>query len=135
MKIFDLLLEEDIKIDLEVSEIMTTKIIKVSPNSSLGNAMDIMKEQSISQLPVIKGNFIVGTINESLVLELLDRYYNLTSLRDESVENIMTDILPIVPKSAKIKEITPLLKHFGAIMVLFQGKLSGIVTKADLLDM
>ena len=135
VKIFDLLLEEDIKIDLEVSEIMTSKIIKVSPESSLGEALDIMKERSISQLPVIKGNLVVGTINESLVLELLDRYYNLTSLRDESVENVMTDILPIVPKSAKLQEITPLLKHFGAVMVLFQGKLSGIVTKADLLDM
>ena len=134
VKIFDLLLEEDIKIDLEVSEIMTPTIVKASPNSKLGEALDIMKEQSISQLPVIKGNLVVGTINESLVLELLDRYRNLVSLREESVENIMVDILPIVPKSAKIQEITPLLRHYGAVMVLMQGKLSGILTKADLLD-
>ena len=134
VKIFDLILEEDIKIDLEVSEIMTTKIVKVKPDSSLGEALDIMKEKSISQLPVIKGNIIVGTVNESLVLELLNRYRNLDSLRHESVENIMGEILPVVPKSAKIEEITPLLRHFGAVIVIIRGKLSGIVTKADLLD-
>jgi predicted transcriptional regulator len=134
VKIFDLLLAEDIKVDLEVSEIMTNKIVKLSPNSQLGEALDIMKEQSISQLPVIKGNLVVGTVNESLILELLDRYRNLDSLRGESVENVMGDILPIVPKNAKIQEVTPLLKHYGAVMILTEGKLSGIVTKADLLD-
>ncbi len=134
VRIFEVLLEEDIKIDFEVSEIMTTKIVKLSPNSSLGSALDIMKEQSISQLPVIQGEKIVGTINESLVLELLDRYRNLSSLRDESVANVMQDVLPIVPKTSKLQEITPLLRHYGAVIVLSQGKLEGIVTKADLLD-
>lgn len=114
---------------------MTGKITKVSPSSPLGEALDIMKEKSISQIPVIKDNLVVGTISESLVLELLNRYRNLNSLRDESVENIMGEILPIVPESAKIQEITPLLRRYGAVMVLVQGKLSGIVTKADLLDM
>ncbi|MCE7736808.1 MAG: CBS domain-containing protein [Candidatus Heimdallarchaeota archaeon] len=135
VKIFELLLQEDIQIDPEVSEILTSKIVKVTPRSALGEALDIMKEQSISQIPVIKENLVVGTISESLVLELLNRYRNLDSLRDESVENIMGDILPIVPESAKIQEITPLLRRYGAVMVLVQGKLSGIVTKADLLDM
>ena len=128
-------MQEDIKIDPKVSEIMTAKIIQVSPDSNLGEALDIMKGQSISQIPVIHENLVVGTISESLVLELLNRYRNLNSLRDESIENIMGDILPIVPESAKIQEITPLLRRYGAVMVLFQGKLSGIVTKADLLDM
>ncbi|MHA2279091.1 MAG: helix-turn-helix domain-containing protein [Candidatus Kariarchaeaceae archaeon] len=106
VKIFDLLLQEDIKIDLEVSEIMTTKIVKVSPNSPLGSTLDIMKEKSISQLPVMKGNIVVGTITETTVLDHLDRYRTLNSLREAKIESVMDDILPIVPKNTKLQEVT-----------------------------
>ena len=44
------------------------------------------------------------------------------------------DPLPTVPKSAKLKEITPLLRHYGAVLIIDYGELAGIITKADLLE-
>ncbi|MHA2169646.1 MAG: CBS domain-containing protein [Candidatus Kariarchaeaceae archaeon] len=133
-KIFELLLEEDIQIDPTVSEIMATRVIVVNGKRNFGEVLDLMKEKSISQIPVVRNKTVIGTISETIILDLLDKYHNITTLRDECAEDVMGPALPTVPKNAKMKEITPLLRHFGAIIVTDYGELAGIITKADLLE-
>ncbi|MHA2251753.1 MAG: CBS domain-containing protein [Candidatus Kariarchaeaceae archaeon] len=133
-KLFSVLLEEDIQLDPSVSEIMATKVITVSGKTKFGEVLDLMKEKSISQIPVVRNRTVIGTISETIALDLLDKYHNLRALRDEETEEIMGDALPTVPKSAKLKEVTPLLRHYGAVLIIDYGEVAGIITKADLLE-
>jgi predicted transcriptional regulator len=133
-KIFELLLEEDIQIDPTVSEIMASRVIVVNSKKKFGDVLDLMKAKSISQVPVVRDKTIIGTISETIVLDLLDKYHNIATLRDECAEEVMGPALPTVPKNAKMKEVTPLLRHFGAVIVTDYGELAGIITKADLLE-
>ncbi|MCY3413160.1 MAG: CBS domain-containing protein [Candidatus Heimdallarchaeota archaeon] len=134
IKIFEVLLKEDYKVDTEVNEIMTTKIISVKPTDTVDTAKQLMAKHSISQIPVVKNNVVVGTIHESIWLDILSTYHNYQSIKHENVTEIMKEGLPMVPKTAKVKEITHLLRSFGAVIVIDQGKIIGIVTSADLLD-
>ncbi|MHA2251026.1 MAG: CBS domain-containing protein [Candidatus Kariarchaeaceae archaeon] len=113
---------------------MTNKVITIKKTATFGEGIDLMKRYSISQIPVVHNRTIVGTISESNVLNLLGNYYNLKVLRSELIDGLMDAPLPIVPKNAKTGEITPLLHHYSAIIVLDKGLIAGIVTKADLLD-
>ncbi len=134
IKMFELLLQEEMLFDPEVSEIMTTKLTIVSRKTPLGEVLDIMKEKSISQVPVVQNKTVVGTISETITLDLLDKYQDIHSLRDANAEDIMGEIMPCVPKSTKLREITPLLRRYSGVLVINEGKLVGIVTKADLLE-
>ncbi len=132
--IFEVLLEEDLRIDTEVSEIMTGNIVKLKSTATVSEARDLMSKYSISQLPVVRGELVIGSVNERMWLDLLETYHNFSSLKNEIVENVMGEAIPMVPKSAKVKEISSLLRHYGSIVVVDSGKIVGIVSTADLLD-
>jgi CBS domain-containing protein len=46
-----------------VAEIMTTPVIFVSPESQVGECMQIMTDQRIRHLPVMKGERLVGVVS------------------------------------------------------------------------
>ena len=135
VKIFEVLIKEENKMDNDVEEIMNTRIVTVNSNSTFREAKELMKSNSISQIPVVKNSTIIGTITEPMVLDLLESYKNISTLLDEKVDNIMQEVIPTVPKNTKIKEITALIRHFHAVLVLSEGKIVGIVTAADLLEL
>lgn len=133
-KIFEVLLSEEENEDPEVSDIMEDNVFFLSQDENYNKASEIMKDKSISQIPVVNGVLVVGTISESKTLDLLDRYHNLSHLKNAKLEEIMDDILPQVPSTAKLNEVTPLLKHYGAVLINRNGNIIGIITKADLLN-
>jgi len=58
-----------------VKEIMTREVITVSPDDSLKNVGEILKEKRISGLPVVKDEKIVGIITLTDMLKVLERIY------------------------------------------------------------
>ena len=132
-KIFEILLKEDLESNPNVTELMATNIITISPKKTFGETLDLMREHSISQIPVVENGKVVGTVSETSTLDLLDNYSNLRAMREEFIENVMAEPLPSVPKNTKLKHITPLLRQFDAILINEGGNIIGIVTKADLL--
>ena len=49
--------------DVAVSELMTTNVIRCSPNDSVNEAMAMMTDRRIRHLPVFDGNELVGFIS------------------------------------------------------------------------
>lgn len=135
VKIFEILIKEEDKMDTDVTEIMNTRIVKVNPNTTFRETKELMKSNSISQIPVVRNNTIIGTITEPMILDLLESYQNLSSLLDAKVIDIMQEVLPTVPGITKIKEVTALIRHYHAVLVLSRGSIVGIVTAADLLEL
>jgi len=49
--------------DVSVSELMTTNVIRCSPNDSVNEAMAMMTDRRIRHLPVFEGDELVGFIS------------------------------------------------------------------------
>jgi predicted transcriptional regulator len=133
IRIFEELISEDRQNDIKVTDIMTENVIYAKNTDKYQDILSIIKKHGVSQLPVIKHGRVVGSISESSTLNLIDKYYSLSELKEEIVENFMEEMLPTVPRSARIREITPLLRRYYAIIVVDKGNILGIITKADLI--
>jgi len=110
-------------------EIMTDQIISVKPKAKVREAAEKMTEHQISQLPVVDGEKVVGSITESDLITGWER----EKVEDKQVKDVMGVCFPLVSKNTLESALLPLLKHFQAVLVAEEGSLSGIITKQDLL--
>jgi predicted transcriptional regulator len=115
---------------IKAKDVMITAVQSFLPSSSLKEAIDVLFEKGFSQAPVIKDKRIVGTISESSIISnTMDK--DLSSL---TVNDAMDEILPSIPPNANIEPVIFLLKYNPAILVISQGNLSGIITRADIMQ-
>ncbi|HLY55040.1 MAG TPA: CBS domain-containing protein [Stellaceae bacterium] len=140
---------------MKVSEIMTTGVATVMPEASLGEAVKLMLDRRISGLPVVdgKGN-IAGILTEGDLLRRAElgterhrprwiEFFSSTgklaqdyvSSHARKVGEIMTPDVVTVADDAPIGEAVALMekKRIKRIPVTSQGRLVGIVSRADLL--
>lgn len=127
VKIFNALRSMEKKQELRAKNIMHNKIISISVNDEIKNAVKKMKKYDISQLPVIEGNNCVGLVSETLILEAL------FSKKGKIIKDVMDDPPPIISKNTPITVISSLLKYFPLVLVSDNGNLKGVITKSDLL--
>jgi len=114
-----------------VSQVMTSKIFSVNPTDTLQKAISLMRAKDISQIPVIESGKCVGSLSDSVLVELVsEKGGNLKSIK---VGEVMAESFPVIPAKSVIDICTDLLKHYPAVLVEKEGKLAGIVTKVDLL--
>lgn len=114
--------------EAKAAEMMNKKIISVSPDASIREAIKYMKRYEISQIPVIEKGNVVGTISESIILDAL-----LNEKKEVNVGAIMSEAPPIIPKNASFTVISNLLKICSLVLVADRGKLLGLITKSDLI--
>ncbi|MFX1275830.1 MAG: CBS domain-containing protein [Promethearchaeota archaeon] len=116
----------------KISEFATKNVIKINSKEKLSKAASLMSEMAISQLIIIDDkNTIIGSIREkSLTQNLLEKG---TSILDEEIENYLDDPFPEISISTHLEEIKSLLLDNDALILIDKGKLSGIVTKADII--
>lgn len=90
-------------------------LITVSPDDSVEDASAVMAQHGISQVPVLDGEEMVGSISESFVLSLL---LQSPEAKARLVTDVMSDPFPMVDASATIGELASLLRgDCGAILV------------------
>lgn len=108
---------------VKVSEKMIRNVMSVSPVDAISKARKIMKEKSLSQLPVIDRNGrIVGIITEKGILDHPD-----AATCEEATESAYA----IVEPDTDFEKARQLARNTQAILVAKEGKLIGILTKAD----
>ncbi len=95
----------------------------------LNEAIEIMHNKAFSQVPIIQGTLILGTVTESSIISK-SQGKDVSAL---TVNDVMVDTLPILPPDTRNEEIYTLLKYHSAILVVSKGMLLGIVTKADIM--
>jgi predicted transcriptional regulator len=128
--IFEALERLEKKEEKKISEIMQKKVIAVKSNDTLKKVIEIMRKNNISQMPVIEEKNLVGIISETTILDYILEKNN----PDALVKDIMRECPPTINLDASIDVVSNLLKHYPLIMVSRQGKIIGIVTKADILN-
>jgi cystathionine beta-synthase len=107
-------------------------IITAEPTDTLKTIYGRLKLYDISQLPVLKGNKVVGIIDESdLLLALYSNKYSV----DTPVEEIMTRNLTTILYSAPKDELAKTLNAgLVAIVEDKHGYFYGLITRIDFIN-
>lgn len=106
-------------------------LIATEPGETISAALAKMNEHELSQLPVLDQGHSVGSLRESRVLtRLLDDRELLSS----PVSALMESGFPVVDIDASLHDITQELHHNPAVLVEEYGRITGIITRHDILD-
>jgi predicted transcriptional regulator len=108
-------------------------VVSVGPADTLGHAAELMVKNDFSQLPVLRGESNLGSVTEGLFLRLMAEGHDRETLGVFRVEEHMAPAFPEVRASAPVGKVIALLQQAPAVVVRSAGKISGIITKADLL--
>lgn len=119
---------------------MTKNVITVTPEDTLEKAGELLKRHRIHHLPVVKGEALAGIVTGSDIRNtaLEERSVGAkgeTVVRYRKVGEIMTrDVVTASPWDT-IEDVLLILhrRRFGALPVVEEDRLVGIVSKADIL--
>jgi cystathionine beta-synthase len=122
------------------------KLVTVPSDRTVREAIDLLQQYNISQLPVTRpgkgdgngaGPFtdvhsMVGSIQER---NLLERVFRDPSLIDAKVEGVMDLPFPLVDVAEPVERVVPaLLANNSAVLVEEGGQPVGLITRSDLLE-
>ncbi|MFQ5650768.1 MAG: cystathionine beta-synthase [bacterium] len=107
-------------------------IIAVSPDDPVRTALQEMKLNNISQIPVLQDGRSVGRLQDG---EIMGRVIEDSSVLESPVKEVMQESLPVINIRKRIGEARNYLaKEYPAVLVEERGSISGIITKSDLLE-
>jgi cystathionine beta-synthase len=107
-------------------------LVSVSPEDKLGEALTKMNELGLTQIPVLEDGRPVGSIRENRVLAKVVRNRHLI---DAAVSEVMEASFPTVDVDASAHEVTKRLQTSPAVLVEEYGRITGIITRHDVLDL
>jgi cystathionine beta-synthase len=107
------------------------RLISITPDALIGEALKLMNERGLSQLPVLEDGKAVGSVRESrLMARLLDE----RSLLNEPVRAMMDEAFPVVSETVDVERAMKYLKQSPAILIEEYGRIVGIITRHDVID-
>ncbi|RBY77323.1 cystathionine beta-synthase [Blastococcus sp. TF02-09] len=121
---------------LEAKGGSTPTLVHTHPNETVRDAIDILREYGVSQLPVVRAEppvtagEVVGSIDEKTLLDAL--FAGKATLADR-VEKHMSPPLPIVGSGEAVSAAVAQLGGADALLVHVDGKPAGVVTRQDVL--
>ena len=116
------------KEEQKAKDIMIKKMITSEPEDKASNIIKLMSKHDISQLPVLQGGKVVGLITESSILNK-----ELDNIKSMKVKELMIEAPPLIAEGTGISVILSLLKYYPLVIISKKGKLTGLITKSDLL--
>jgi len=128
--------------DSTVTDVLTRKssqlprFVHVHPTETVREAIDILREYGVSQMPVVKQEpplmaaEVVGAVVER---DLLDALFGGRAALADPLERHMSPPLPVVGSGEPVAAAMGALEKADAAVVLADGKPAGIVTRQDLL--
>ena len=119
--------------ETRAEEIMSTEIVSLQRDDRVQKAVDIMWSTGFSQLPVMDGERPVGSITERTIIDRMRNGSADSPMGEQPISTIMADPFPQVGEETPVSIIAGLLRIYPAILVQKREKVTGIITKADLL--
>jgi cystathionine beta-synthase len=114
----------------------TPALVHAHPNETVREAINILREYSVSQMPVVKAEppvtagEVVGSVSEKALLDAL--FAGSASLADP-LEKHMSAPLPIIGSGEPVGAAITALGSADALLVHIDGKPAGVLTRQDLL--
>jgi cystathionine beta-synthase len=114
----------------------TPALLYVNPTHTVREAIEIMRANNISQLPVCKNTppfaaaEVAGAVDE---LELMEAVYQDPSVMGMAVEKVMGPKLPTIGVGQKVSLAVDMLDRSPALLALSGGRPLSVLTRTDLL--
>lgn len=115
------------------ADIMSAPVIGVNEDTRLAECVELMKEHGFSQIPVLSGRVMVGTISEGHIMGLVAASSDPRGTLEESVRAHLMPSFPIVGRDTPVEALFSLFRFFPAVVVGLAEHPEGIITKIDLL--
>ena len=118
---------------MNVFDIMSTNPITIGEGKSLKYALELMRENNIRHLPVLKAGKASGILSERDIRFL--EGYERVDLEELSVSDAFTDDLYSVSPDESVKSASKLMfeNKIGSLLVKKDQDLVGIITWIDIL--
>ena len=125
-------LEEDIKVKDVLRDKEVTEFFSAAPDANLKSTLNMMKDNDISQLPVIKEGNIIGSITDTAILEHILQAP--LSNSDDTVSKIMSDPFPEVNLDLPLNQLNKYIsKENQAVIVKDNLGNHHIITQYDII--
>jgi cystathionine beta-synthase len=114
----------------------TPSLLYVNPSHTVREAIEIMRANGISQLPVCKNTppfanaEVSGAVDE---LDLMEAVYRDPAVVGTAVDNVMGPKLPTIGVGQKVGMAVDMLDRSPALLVLSGGRPLSVLTRTDLL--
>ena len=109
-------------------------IAKLKPTNTLHDAIKMMHDLSISQVPVFDKSEVVGLISENGIIKNLADLGEV-ALKKAKLADTMESVPPIVDYDTPANVLVPLIRYSMCILVSKKSKIVGIITASDTLKM
>ncbi|GAC1595914.1 MAG: cystathionine beta-synthase [Candidatus Velthaea sp.] len=108
------------------------KMITVTETNVVKEALDILRHYEISQIPVMRGNEVVGSINDVGVMQAV---FDHSDLLHKPVSEVMGRPFPMLDVEAEVDRAYKLLTlSNSAIVVTDAGRPAGVLTRQDIIS-
>ncbi len=108
------------------------QVITVDAGATVREAIDLMREYDISQLPVLDRGKVVGSVREEA---LIGKLLRAKKAGERKVREVMEKPFPIVDSGTPLDTIYKLLlKGSPAVLVGTESKLEGVIARIDVIE-
>ena len=108
-------------------------LVTLTPEQTVGDAVDKMKELHIENIPVVKSGIPVGAVSESGLFNIM--LSNGTDIRSKKILEVIEPPYPVVAFDTAVERISTLIsKENGAVLAKDDSGNFHIVTKYDVLQ-
>ncbi|GAA2126525.1 cystathionine beta-synthase [Glycomyces algeriensis] len=126
-----------------VGEVLASKggeipeLVHVHPQDTVREAIDIMRQFGVSQMPVLKAEppvtsgEVAGAVAER---DLMDALFSGRATLHDPLERHIGESLPTIGSGEQVERAVAALQDRDALMVFAEGKPVGVLTRQDLLS-
>ena len=128
---------------MTVRDFMTEKLITVTPQTPIFDAIDLMKKHDIHRLPVMEDHKLVGLITQGVIQESMPSkatslsVFELNYLINKTkVGDVMLTDVTTIEADALLEDAIKVMrtKSIGVLPVMEKNQLVGIITNNDMFD-
>jgi CBS domain-containing protein len=138
---------------MEAREVMTRDVVRVGPDTTVGEIAAILVRHRISAVPVVSGTQLLGIVSQTdlahrsetgtekrrkwwleLVADPDAKAREYVKTHGLSAQDVMTRFVVSVPESASLAEVANVLDahRIRQVPVMSDGRLVGMISRADL---
>ncbi|HTA40568.1 MAG TPA: cystathionine beta-synthase, partial [Candidatus Acidoferrales bacterium] len=128
---------QDAKRRATVGDVLRTKtplprLITLTENDMVKAALDLLRKYEISQIPVMRGHEVVGSVNDVGVMQSV---FDSADILHQPVTEVMGRAFPSLEQSEEIERAYKLLTLANpAIVVTDDGEPIGVLTRQDIIS-
>ena len=110
----------------------TKKLVTIDPSLTVGDAINLMKQYNIENLPVSENDLLTGAISES---GLFAKLLSSPDIKNKKVRDVLEPAYPVVSFDTPVERISALIsKENGAVLSKDDSGDYHIVTKYDVIQ-